>query len=545
LAQLQLPDSLHSLILGRIDQLTEDQRTLLKVASVIGRLFQVAMLWGVYRSDADRETLLTDLDTLSEQELTTLDSPEPELAYLFRHVLTQEVAYETLAFATRAVLHDQIGQYIEARRAAFVEQHLDLLAHHYDRSENLAKRREFLRRAGDAAQASFANISALDYYRRAVAVEDGIDKASVLIRLGSVLDTMGDWDAAEAALAEALELSTEHDDTSLQADAQRAIGVLHRKRGDYPTALEWMERARTSFSATADRAGSSLVVADMGEVYRLQGRYQEARARYDESLDIAALVDDVDRRDEAFAHSLKGAGVVAIWQGDYDEARRLNAMSLELRRRLGDKPGEAVLLTNQGVIARFQQDLAEARRLNDEAIALFREIGDRWSAGQLLNNQACVAADQGDHDEALELLEECLVIRRQLGDRAGLNLSLITLADVLVDIGRPEDALPMLDESLQLSLDLDDRTMIAYLVEDHAGVAAARGRHEQAVRCAAFAATVRESLGAPLPPNEQARVDRMVGTARAALDPVAIERATAEGSALAADLSVTDLLSRA
>ena len=47
LEQIDLPDSLYSLILSRMDQLTENQKTLLKVASVIGSLFRGVMLWGV------------------------------------------------------------------------------------------------------------------------------------------------------------------------------------------------------------------------------------------------------------------------------------------------------------------------------------------------------------------------------------------------------------------------------------------------------------------------------------------------------------------
>ncbi len=73
--------------------------------------------------------MLSDLDTLSDLDLTPLDTPEPELAYLFKHILTQEVAYETLSFATRAMLHDQIGQYIEQTYPEALDQYTDLLAY--------------------------------------------------------------------------------------------------------------------------------------------------------------------------------------------------------------------------------------------------------------------------------------------------------------------------------------------------------------------------------------------------------------------------------
>jgi adenylate cyclase len=542
LLRLQFPDSLYGLILGRIDKLAEDQRTVLKVASVIGRLFEVAMLWGVYRPFADHDGLRRDLATLVELELTALDRPEPELTYFFKHVLTQEVAYGTLSFATRATLHDQIGRYIESRYPDFGEQHLDLLAHHFDHSDNLVKRREYLCKAGKAAQASFANSSAVDYYARALPLLDGAERVELLLDLGQVQDLLGEWAAAEACHREALVIATQLDDLSGRARSEHALGVLDRKRGRYADATAWLTAAQASFAALGDAGGMSHVLADIGEVQRLQGHFETARALYDESLAVADRVADAELRLAARAHALKGAGTVATWQGDYEAARSLNAESLTIRRELGDTPGVAVLLNNQGIVARFLHDLGAARRLNDESLALFRELGDRWSLGQLLNNQACVAADQHDYAEARALLQESLAIRRQLGDRAGLALSLNTLADVLIDEGDHDGAVPLLDESLAINRELGNRSAIAYLLEDYAGVAAAQDRPARALRLAGFAAARRELLGAPLPPAERERVERMVAAARSAVAESTAAELWEEGRRLGLDDAVDAVL---
>ena len=517
LEHIDLPDSLYSLILGRIDQLTENQKTLLKVASVIGRLFRAAMLWGIYNQFGDQQRVRDDLDTLSALDLTPMDTPEPELAYLFKHILTQEVAYETLSFATRAMLHDQIGQYMERTYHDALDGYTDLLAYHFERSENQEKKREYLLKAAEAAQADYANTAAITYYQRVLHLLPEQQRVGGLLRLGQVLELVGEWENAEEIYREAERLANQIDDAQGSAQAQRSLGWLMRKRGEYGAAEERLVRAREGYQRLADSAGVSNILADIGEIYRLQGKFAEARAYYNESLKLAESIVEPRLRQKARAHALKGAGTVATWQGDYATARKLNEESLAIRRELGDTPGVATLLNNLGIIARFQRDLSGARQMNEESLALFREMGDRWAVGQLLNNQACVASDQGEYAEARQLLQESLLIRRQLGDKAGLALSLNTLADVVLDEGKFGDARPLLDESLAISRELGDQTAIAYLIEDYAGLAAAESQPEKALRLAGFAHALRESIGAPLPPSEQARVDRMIAPARQAL----------------------------
>ncbi|MEP7136020.1 MAG: tetratricopeptide repeat protein [Chloroflexota bacterium] len=526
LEQIDLPDSLYSLILSRIDQLTENQKTLLKVASVIGRLFRAAMVWGISNQFGDQVRARKDLDTLSALDLTPMDTPEPELAYLFKHILTQEVAYETLSFATRALLHDQIGQYIEnSYEREALDQSIDLLAYHFSRSENLPKKREYLMKAAEAAQSDYANSAAISYYRQALPLLPDDQQVAVMLKLGQVFELVGNWDEAESINRQAEILSLRLNDTPRHARALRALGWLLRKQGAYFGAEEWLVRARDSYRQLDDKTGVSHVLSNIGEIYRLQGKFEEARHFYNESLSLAEEIAESRDRQAARAHALKGAGTVATWQGDYATARELNQESLTLRRELGDTPGVATLLNNLGIIARFQRDLTGARQMNEESLALFREMGDRWAVGQLLNNQACVASDQAEYGEARILLQESLTIRRQLGDKAGLALSLNTLADVVLDEGKFTEARPLLDESLEISRELGDQTAIAYLIEDYGGLATAEAKPQKALQLTGFASALRESIGAPLPPSEQARVDRMLAPARAALSEFA---ATAE-----------------
>src|SRR5262249_31800718 len=83
LERLELPTSLHSLILSRVDRLTESEKTALKVASVIGRLFPAAAVWGV-SPQADVREVAADLESIRKRDLTALDRPEPEVVYIFK-----------------------------------------------------------------------------------------------------------------------------------------------------------------------------------------------------------------------------------------------------------------------------------------------------------------------------------------------------------------------------------------------------------------------------------------------------------------------------
>ena len=127
----------------------------MKVASVIGRSFEAPIVPGAYPELGTLDDVLGHLETLRTADLVQLDRVA-DLAYLFKHVVTQEVAYESMPFAVRSMLHGRVGAYIEAREPDAIERHLDLLAHHYWLGDDEAKKVEYLGRAAAAAQASFA-----------------------------------------------------------------------------------------------------------------------------------------------------------------------------------------------------------------------------------------------------------------------------------------------------------------------------------------------------------------------------------------------------
>jgi adenylate cyclase len=535
---LDLPTSLSSLILSRIDQLSESQKTTLKVASVIGRLFRAAWLWGFYPQIGTSDRVKIDLDILARLDLTPVDQPEPDNVYLFKHILTHGVAYESLPYETRAWLHGQLGEYVERTYQTSADQFVDLLAFHFDRSPNEAKRREYLRRAGEAAQAAYANTAAIDYYRRLLPLLDEDQQGPVQMRLGQVLEVVGEFDEASACYQASLALAQKGGDTLAEVESRRLIGWLLRKRGAFAEALQWLREAQLGYERLGDTAGAVQSLADIGEVYRLQGSYSEARAAYDASLALSSHPDAERPLLAARANALKGAGTLANQQGDLNLARELYEQSLEMGQRLGDRPGMASLFNNLGMVAMFRGDFATSQNLFEQGLLLSRELGNRWAIGQLLNNLALAMRYNGDYEGAQRTLEDSIKVRRRLGDRWGIANSLNTLTNLLLHIGQHESVRPLLSESLSLNHEVGDTVAIVYCLEDFAGLAAAEGNSIRALQIVGASSALREQIGSGLSSGEQADFEKLLAPAYATLSTEQIEAAMAAGRAMSLEEAI-------
>ncbi len=533
LSALELPSSLHTLILSRIDQLTEAQKVTLKVASIIGRLFPFAWLHGYYPALGPAEGVKADLDELARLDLTPLDTPEPELAYLFKHVVTQEVAYESLAHATRAQLHEQLARYLEAQGG---DRYLDTLAFHYGRSENTAKQREYYRMAGEAAQAAFANAAALDYYERLLPLlSEPAEQIDLHLKRGAVLELVGEWDGAEAAYRAALGVAEGSAAAPAVARAHFALGGLEGQRGEFDRALAWLEQASAGWQALGDLAGWGRARAAIGWLHVGTGDFARARQAAEEGLALGRAAQDR----AVVARALNALGLVANARGDYAAARGRLEESLALRRELGDKRGMSASLSNLGLVANAQGDYAAARGQHEESLALDREMGDKWGIAIGLGNLGLAAYAQGDYAAARGLHEESLALSREMGDKGGIARSLNNLGMVAQGQGDYAAARPLHAESLRLGREIDLKTEIVYAMIELAAVAVAHDRDAaRAARLAGAAEALRGSSGYALEPDERGLYERTVAQARAALGDEAFNTAFAAGQALTMDDAV-------
>ncbi|MBA3532243.1 MAG: tetratricopeptide repeat protein, partial [Ardenticatenales bacterium] len=518
LESLELPTSLHSLILSRIDRLTEAQKVTLKVASIIGRLFRLTWLLGYYPALGEMSTVRRDLDALSRLDLTPLEQLEPEPIYLFKHIITREVAYESLPYATRAPLHEQLAAFLEAQGSAAVEGYVDLLAYHYAHSENRAKSREYLRQAGEAAQANYANSAAQVYYERLLSLLEEIrTQVEIHLRLGAVLELVGEWAAAEHHYQSALALATSASDAEAQAQSVQALGKLYGQRGqyeeaqarllqalaqweplaeeargvsqtlaelgvvawhlgNYETARDYLEQSCTRCQAQGDQPGVAYALFHLASVEIGQGNYASAQTHAEESLALRQGIGDK----QGIAASLNLLGGLAWNQADKKRAQTRWEESLALRRAIGDKAGIASSLHNLGLVAMFQGEYSVARTRGEESLELRREMGDKAGRAHALHNLGLVALFEGQYEAAQARFEQTLVLRQEMGEKRGIVDSLNGLGDVATLLGQYEVAQARFEESLALRREIGDKAGIATSLSNLGLVAYRRGDSESA-----------------------------------------------------------------
>ncbi|HMA38078.1 MAG TPA: tetratricopeptide repeat protein [Chloroflexia bacterium] len=426
LAGVDWPPSLHSLVLSRLDQLAERAQQTLKVASIVGRLFPVAWLVGYYPALGAAPAVQTALEETAQWELTVLDTPAPDLAYLFKHIVTQEVAYSSLAEATRHTLHGQFAAWLEADSAAAGAPPLDLLAYHYGRSANAAKRREYLRAAGDAAAATYSHAAAREYYTRLLEEPELPDAARGPVHqaLGAVLSLMGAWAEALAHYAQAQAAAEARGDARGHAAALLAQGNIRQRQGAGADAIGWLQQARAVYAAAGDAPGESRALARLAGVYGTQGEFTQAQALAEASLEVARRVGD--RR--ASAPALDILGFLALSQGQYAAARAWYETHLALQREEGDRAGIARALVGLAWLGWAAGDVAAARRFGDESLLLYRELGIRGGIAEALCVLGFSADGLGDYPAAQTLAAETLALSRELGFLRLEACALYTLA---------------------------------------------------------------------------------------------------------------------
>ncbi|HET6467991.1 MAG TPA: adenylate/guanylate cyclase domain-containing protein, partial [Geminicoccaceae bacterium] len=242
-----LPGTIQDVIMARIDRLPEAPRTTLQLASVIGREFTRRL---IDRLDEIRDRTEESLRELKAIELIHEKSLFPELAYMFKHALTQDVAYRSLLERRRRELHRLVGEAIEILYAERLAEQYDVLAYHFSKGEDWSRALHYFRLAAEKAGKALATREALALYDQALEAADHLGDAvdpRTLIAIhedrANLFGIVSDFRRAQEEAEAWLELARKIGDREGEGTAQVTIGVMSVQAHDFARALDRAERA--------------------------------------------------------------------------------------------------------------------------------------------------------------------------------------------------------------------------------------------------------------------------------------------------------------
>jgi class 3 adenylate cyclase/tetratricopeptide (TPR) repeat protein len=171
ITEIDVPPTIQGVLSARVDRLENQLKRVLQEASVIGRDFLYKVLAGITDLDKDLDRYLSGLESL---DLIRTKLMEPELEYIFKHALTQEVVYNGLLKAERQAIHERIGLAIEKLFYNRLPEFYETLAYHFARGESALKAVDYLVKSGEKSLKRYAVDESHKYYEKAFTIINGI-----------------------------------------------------------------------------------------------------------------------------------------------------------------------------------------------------------------------------------------------------------------------------------------------------------------------------------------------------------------------------------
>ena len=475
-SELHISPTVQGVLAARIDRLTAAEKELLQQLSVIGRQFPVSLVKAVVSQTEDE--LYPLLASLQAKEFLYEQPAFPESEYLFKHALTQDVAYGTVLQEQRKTLHERTGQAMEALYKDSLEDHCIGLAHHYSRSENTEKAVEYLSLADQQAMQHAAYAEAVNYLATAVELlrllsdtrTHAQKELSLQIALGTLFTSTRGWGAAEreTAYTRARVLCEQVGDAHQLYSVLFGLYITHAAaRADYTRGQEFAEQ----LLAVADKVQDSFLLVDAhynkGYLAYITGEFVQARRHFE-----AGLTQDDGRDPHPLpAQSLYAPGVACLsyvaatlWhQGYPEQAVQRSQEAIALAQALPHPFSLAWALQWAAHIRQYCRDVQPCQALAELTVALSHEHGfPSWlAAGMAVRGWA--VAELGEREEGVAQIRQGVAAFLATGTQSGQTIFYNMLADSYRTVGHPKEGLVVIGDALAFAAKTAERVCEAEL----------------------------------------------------------------------------------
>ena len=457
LNELNFPATVQAVIASRIDRLSPREQLTLKVASAIGRSFGFRLLQDIHPIEEDKPELPNYLMKLERFDLTPMETPEPDLRYMFKHIITQEVAYGLMLHSQRRQIHESLALWYE-RSYEELSGFYAILAHHWSQTLVAEKAIFYLEKAGEQAVRSHALREAVQFFSEALewletlpdTVERKEQELRLQIALGAPLMAIKGYGAVEVKKTydRARELGQEVGQVSQLFFILNGLALSCFSQSDFSASVEFCKQFEALVQSTQEQRMFPIV----GHSYACNlfhlGEFNQAR-NYTELAIETYLPENHEfyianyGQDPAMACFLFDC--LANWLLGYpDVAIQRSEEMLALAQKLSHPFSLAYAFNCKAWFALYSKQVTKALQAADALMAV--AVENEFPFFIMLSNliRAWVAIQLDQPEQAINQIEETLKMWKSVGAVLARHCHLTFLAQGYAKAGKPTVALEIL-----------------------------------------------------------------------------------------------------
>jgi len=439
--EIEIPSTIQEVIMARVDSLPDGAKSVLQIGSAIGREFSCELIKRV--TGIPTPEMTPHLSVLRDSELLYERGIFPQATYIFRHSLTQEVAYDSLLQKKKQEIHERIGQAIEELYSDRIEEFLEIIAYHYSKSENNEKAYHYLKLSGEKATRSNSPWEAFRFYKAAIDALNVLPdneqrkRRSIEVRLSMVpsVDRLGYPEDTLAILEEGERLCREVGDEMSLARLESTIGLAYSLEGNTVQARKYNETAFQAAEGTDDIE----LIAQTGyllcSLYVVEGLYSG----------IAKVAPQVIARLES---SQREAEINSTTQGNV----------------------YSILLAHYGQAIGFQGDFKQGAALCEKGLSFALQLNDLVSLSYIEFFSGSLFVIKGDSQRSAEHLESAIRYCEETQDYFLLGLVWVFLGAAYHQLGELEIATKYIEKGLKIYQDMGMPDLLSHATYGFLGI---------------------------------------------------------------------------
>ena len=489
-----IPNTLNSLILSRIDSLDKDLKILLQKATIIGEEFFIKILSLLEEKLGLKKDIKKPVDDLEMENfiqhfLKQIDQ------YKFKHILTRDVAYSTILKSNRRVLHQSVGEVIEENFPDIIEKFYYDLAVHYDHAEKYNKALDYLEKSGNKFQSLMDMENALLCYKRIIDIYNQEDMkrnilyyrsntqigkiyshlgktseaiklfesllevqneisedelSNIYFNLGDTYENIRDNDLALSNYNKSFELSKNLSDEDMVAQIQRAIGIIMMNTGRFDEAMECFKNHLNHFTKTKDKIQIATIAGSIGAINLHQGKLEEASKFFEKQKTICEELDSKQLLQQA----LGNLALINNIQGNYNSALAKFDEILTICEDINDTFNISSTYGNLGIAYKNIGEYDSSIKHYNSQLKIAEKSGYKRHVCSAYTNMGKVYHLLGDFDLANNYFSKSKKIILDINDKIEESTLYGSQGMLYYDMGKLDDALDIYSKSRVIFSDM-------------------------------------------------------------------------------------------